>query len=130
VCPFTITGANSTIAILGGPNDRKPWQEIGRFARVGPTVSYEYGRPLGEVVGVMRLAPKAVITVDSAGNRLAWVAGIPNHVLICADCVPIAWDGHGSVHMVHGDISRSESEVWCTPSTWRCGCVLSPDGPP
>jgi hypothetical protein len=98
----------STIAILGADSDPRPWPDACGQTPTAATVHYEYGRKLTEIIAMMRLTTKAVITVDSAGNRLAWLAGIRNHVLLCADCVPLAWGAYPGAHTIYGDIKSIE----------------------
>jgi hypothetical protein len=95
-----------SVAMLGGRGDPQPWPRLGEapLGMSSEEVAYEYGRSLPEVIAMMRKAKKAVITVDSAPNRLAWASGIDYHVLVCANVVPEAWGGYPGVHLVYGNI--------------------------
>lgn len=83
-------GADTRIGILGGPDDPRPWDGI-EPGRAHEKVEYLYGLPLDTVASLMRRTRIAVITIDSAMNRLAHAAAIDNHILICSSEAPFEW---------------------------------------
>src|SRR6185437_4819053 len=98
------------IAILGAVGD--PWP-------TGPFVDSwyierEYGRDLADVVRIMRACKKAVITTDSACNRLAHAAGILNHALIAKALTPLTWQMHPKASVVYAE-----------PHQWRTRDLLA-----
>lgn len=92
----------ASIAVLGASDEPKPFEGIPGIA----PVTYEYGRSLAEVVAIMRGARIAVVTIDSGPSRLAQLAGIENHVLICSDVVPRLWGGGNPAFTVYGPIKQ------------------------
>lgn len=79
--------AGSRIGVLGGAEDPQVFEHHVAFP--------EYGKTLTTVVNMMRKCKGAVITTDSACNRLAHAAGIKNHLLIANSSVtPLQWQRH------------------------------------
>lgn len=94
------------IAVLGGIVDPVVTSSTYRGMCV-------YGKPLDYVVNLMRRCKRAVITVDSAMNRLAHAAGISNHVLLGANVTPPQWQTHPGCHLYYGP-----------PHEWRTEEIL------
>jgi len=80
-----------SILVVGAKDDPKPWPLDEGPGRDHEAVEYLYGAPLRTVVACMLSARRAVLTVDSGPNRLAWAAGVPNHIILASDVVPQEW---------------------------------------
>lgn len=81
------------IGILGSVDD--PQNEY----CFGKDVTYLYGLQLPLVARLMVDTKVAVVTMDSSMNRLAHAAAIKNHVLVCANEVPLAWGTWPGAHV-------------------------------
>jgi len=103
---------DGSVGILGSAHDVRPY----------PALRYEYGRPLTDVVAMMRAARKAVITVDSGMNRLAHAANISNHVILHPNYLPEHWVTYPGAILVHAPWSpgRVRTALQERPDALRC----------
>jgi len=86
-------GLTISVAVIGAKRDPRPWEHI----------HYVYGAELTQIIHLMQRAKRAVITIDSGPSRLAHVANIANHLIICPDAYPKAWVTHPNAHMIVGN---------------------------
>jgi ADP-heptose:LPS heptosyltransferase len=95
------------IGILGGSTDE-----------ILPDIQarWIYGESLERVIAEMRACRKAVITTDSAANRLAHAACIPNQVILAGDNgqTPIQWI-----------VNQRCTAVWAKPGQWRVSDIFT-----
>jgi len=115
---YTGPAARCRIAVIGGHDSPMPWgnplRESKHWAFDHSEVYYEYGRPLSEVLGMMRACRGAIITVDSGANRLAHLAGVDNHIILSPDFYPAEWVGHPGAYQIRGN-----------PDTWTNSKILN-----